>query len=465
MSGATAEVLPTAPAPDLAAIPTAHEKLSLRTIALFSSPIAGEGFMQMLTSLYLLKYTTDVLGLAPATMGSILLLGRIWDAVSDPLVGLWSDRTHTTIGRRRPWILAAAIPMSVSFVAIWAAPVSLGTTAVTAWVAVAIMAYYTCRTAFGVPHDALGAALTPDYHDRNRLFGIRRAFFGVGAILVFVALGGFLDGEDPRGHALRVTTLAAVAMAVAALGTGLFVHERPEHLGRGSRDIASAWRHVAANPHARILLGVFFLQQVGTTGVTMMAAYYAEYVLMDAGAFVRIMGSLFVSSVLSIPLWIALGRRFDKKRLLVTSMVVVGAVLTSLGFLGEGDSGILLWVGISAGIAIGGLDVLFPSVQADVIDYDEAHTGERKEGVYFAAWHFSAKTAMGLAALIGGIALQSTGFVPNEIQTAETRDAIRATMSLIPAVTYGAGVLLFCRFGLTREEHAAIRRTIADRVS
>jgi len=440
-------------------------RLPLRTILLFSSPVAGEGFMQMLTSLYLLKYTTDVLGLAPAAMGTILLVSRVWDAVSDPLVGMWSDRTQSRIGRRRPWILAAALPVAGSFVLMWAAPAALGRTATTAWVAVAVVLFYTCRTVFAVPHDALGAALSSDYHERNRVFGIRRVFFGVGSILVFVALDGFLDGVDPRGHAFRVTAAAGAVTAAAMLLAGAFLRERPEHQGRGSANGLAAWREVVANPHARLLLGVFFLQQVGLGGVTMMAAYYAEYVLRDASAFVPIMGSLFVCSVVSIPPWIALGRRFDKKTLLLAAMGLVGATLASLGFFGEGDERPLLFVASMAGIAVGGLDVLFPSLQADVIDTDELATDERKEGVYFASWHFAAKSAMGISALVAGFALQASGFVPNVEPSDEVRAAIRATMSIVPLVTYGAGIWLFSRFRLTREAHADVRRRLGERAA
>ena len=438
-------------------------RLPLRTLLLFSAPVAGQGFMLMLVSLYLMKYSTDVLGVAPAAMGGIFLVSRVWDAVSDPLVGFWSDRTTSRLGRRRPWMLAGALPVGASFLLMWAAPISLGPWALTLWVGTAIVLFYSCMTVFGVPHDSLAAELTQDYHDRNRLFGVRRAFFGLGTILVFVAIDGLLDSPAPRGHAAAVAALAGLATVVAMVAMGAFIRERAEHQGRGSRKASTAWRHVATNPHARLLLAVFFLQQVGLGGVTMMAAYYTEYVLQDANALVPMMGLLFVSSVVSIPLWVALGRHYDKKTLLLFAMVVVGAALSSLGFLGQGDDDWLLFVAAAAGIAVGGLDVLFPSMQADVIDCDELATGERKEGVYFASWHFASKTAVGISAGVAGLALAATDFVPNAVQTDEVKLAIRATMSIIPLVTYGAGIAVFARFGLTREAHAEVRRRLDQR--
>jgi GPH family glycoside/pentoside/hexuronide:cation symporter len=419
--------------------------------------------MQMLIALYLLKYTTDVLGMAPVAMGSILLVSRVWDAISDPVVGFLSDRTRHRLGRRSPWMLAAAIPMGLTFTMMWSAPATLGPTQLTLWVGAAVVAFYTFRTVFGVPHDSLAAELSTDYHDRNRVFGIRRAFFGVGSILVFVALDGFLDSPETRTTTIRVTAAAGLLTAMAITFTAATVNERPENLGRGSASVRGAWRSVLANRHARLLLGVFFLQQIGTGGVTMMAAYYAEYVLLDSGAFVRIMGSLFGCSVLSIPLWIALGKRFDKKVLLLVAMTTVGVALSSMGFLGEGDHAPLWLVACAAGIAVGGLDVLFPSIQADVIDCDELATGERKEGVYFASWHFAAKTAMGVSGVVAGVALEATGFTPNVVQSDEVRLAIRATMSIIPLVTYAAGIALFTRFALTQSEHRKVRQALQER--
>jgi GPH family glycoside/pentoside/hexuronide:cation symporter len=106
--------------------------------------------------------------------------------------------------------------------------------------------------------------------------------------------------------------------------------------------------------------------------------------------------------------------------------------------------------------------VIFPSLQADVIDYDEMQTGERKEGVYFAAWHFAAKTALGISGMLAGAALATTGYEPGNTQPEAVKFALRALMSGIPLLTYGAGILVFRKFELTRETHREIRRAIDE---
>jgi GPH family glycoside/pentoside/hexuronide:cation symporter len=222
---------------------------------------------------------------------------------------------------------------------------------------------------------------------------------------------------------------------------------------------------VLRNPHARILLGVFFLQQVGVGAVQFMAAYFAQYVMGDAQLLAPMMGSLFVVSLFSIPVWVWLGQRYDKKSLLLVSMWIVGGALFSMGFFGEGDLLAVMAVACIAGAAIGGLDVLFPSIQADVIDYDELQSDERKEGVYFAAWHFASKTALGVSGMLAGLTLAVTGYEGGVEQPESVKLAIRALMSGIPLLTYGAGILLFRRFELTRETHGEIRRELTRRRS
>jgi Na+/melibiose symporter-like transporter len=220
-------------------------------------------------------------------------------------------------------------------------------------------------------------------------------------------------------------------------------------------------RDVLVNPHARLLVAVSFLQQVATGTVTTAAAYHTQYVLGDAGAFPLLLGIFFVASLVSIPLWLHVGRRVDKKPLLVGSMLAVGGILGGMFAVGPGDHALLFSLAAAGGVAGGCLDVIMPSLQADVIDWDELRTGQRKEGVYFAAWHLAEKLALGVAAAATGLALAASGFAPNQPQAAPALFAMRALLSLFPLVLYGAGVLLFLRFRLDRAAHARVQQELA----
>jgi len=438
-------------------------RLPLATLVTYAAPGLGFGFMMMLVSTYFMKYATDVLAIPAATMGAILLLSRAWDAVADPVAGYVSDRTRTWLGRRRPWLLAGALPLALGFALAWSPPASLAPPALAWWTGGAVLLFFTSLTLCRMPHEALGAELSRDYHERNRVFGVKRALFGVGTLLVFPALSELGEASDPRASALRLAVAASGATALLLLVTGFAIREPAAHQGRGAAKPLAAVRDVLANPHARRLLFVSFLQQVATGTVTTAAAYHTQYVLGDPGAFPLLLGCFFVASLASIPLWLRLGRRFEKKPLLVVSMAGVGGILGAMFAVGEGDHALLFSLAAAGGCLAGGLDVIMPSLQADVIDVDELRTGERKEGVYFAGWHLAEKLALGVAAAVTGLALAASGFVPNAEQAAPALLAMRLLLSLFPLVCYSAGALLFLRFGLDRAAHARVQRALAER--
>jgi GPH family glycoside/pentoside/hexuronide:cation symporter len=314
-----------------------------------------------------------------------------------------------------------------------------------------------------MPHDALGAELSDDYHDRNRIFGTRRVVFGVGALLVFPAAARLASSADPRSDASLIAWAAALVTAALMLHMGLAIRERAEFQGRGGVRPLEALLDVWRNEHARLLLAVFFAQQLGVGAVTMVAAYHTQYVLGSPEALPSVLGSFVGASILSVPIWIRLGRSFEKKPLLVASMALVCVAIGGMFFVGQGEIVSMMVLAGIGGFAAGGSDVVFPSLQADVIDYDEFRTGERKEGVYFAAWNFVAKSALGLTGVVAGLALAAVGFQPNQEQTETVKLAIRSLMSGYPLLCYGAGALLFLRFGLTRGAHAGIRSALDAR--
>lgn len=442
-------------------------RLPAQAILAYSLPATGIGFSLVLLNVFFMKFATDVLGIAAATMGWIHLLSRAWDAVSDPIAGFLSDRTRTSLGRRRPWMFAAALPFGIVFFMLWSPPRSFEGAWLVAWVAFSFVLLYTAVTAFSIPHDALGAELTTDYVERSRVFGWRRAMWGVGAL---GAMGGvaLLTRSDDlvriRETADRVCGLAGALSVAVFVYAAARLRERPEHLGRGSghpfRAVADVWR----NRHARLLLAVFFIQQVAVISLTLTAPYYTDYVLGSAGYTAPVLAAFMVCGTVSIPIWIRASRRFEKKGLMILAMTVIAAVMGGFFFLGRGDVPAVLALAALAGVASGGTDTLFPSMQADVIDCDEYRTGERKEGTYFAVWAFLQKTAAGVVGIMVGFALTAAGYRPNVEQTQGALLAIRGLFAGVPFMLYGAGILLFLRFDLTARAHAEIRATLDARL-
>ena len=164
------------------------KKVPLGTTIAYGMPGLGAGYMYLLMSLYVMKFSTDVLLIAPAVMGIIFSISRIWDAISDPIAGYLSDRTTFKFGRRRTWMLLSFVPISFGFLAVFSPPESMQGQSLDLWMMIAILSFYSAITLFNVPHMALGAELSEDYHERTRLFGVRHIGFTLGSILSLVSM-------------------------------------------------------------------------------------------------------------------------------------------------------------------------------------------------------------------------------------------------------------------------------------
>ncbi len=448
----------------------AHERVSWRTTLSFGAPGLGAGYMYLIMSLYVMKFSTDVLLIAPAVMGLIYSLSRIWDAISDPLVGYLSDRTRIGFGRRRSWILGSTVPIALAFVMVFAPPDGLAGTGLAVWMAVAVIGFYSAMTVFFVPHLSLGAELSENYHERSRLFGVRHGFYTFGSILSLISLYMLNVAEQESTTAVRemaftLALLASAVMAVLILGAVSQLRERADFQGRISENPFHAFRDVWQNHHARLLIVVTFIEHVGSAAIAALTLYVAQYVV-GAPLWAPVMILCYmVPSSLSVPLWIPLSRRVGKVRLWMFSMILTGLSFGSmfaLPFL-PGVEAKLIWICVAAafaGLAAGCGGTISPSIQGDVIDYDEMMTGERKEGSYFAAWNFVYKSATGVMLLLTGFVLQAAGFEPNQEQTMTVQVSIVTLYGLFPLVCYAIGAWLFRRFTLDEAAYSEIRATL-----
>jgi GPH family glycoside/pentoside/hexuronide:cation symporter len=445
----------------------AGERLPLGMIVAYALPTLGTGFMGLLLAVYLLKFSTDVLLIAPAAIGGILFLSRLWDAVSDPIAGYLSDRSTARLGRRRAWMLVAAVPVGLFFVLLWSPPAGLHGAALVGWMALAVFGFFTAETILLIPHTALGAELSSAYHERTRIFGVRSMVGVAGSLLALVGLYLLTTAREPRATAVAIAAPIALFTAAATLFAVVRLRERAELRGRGPADPLAAFADVARNPHARLLLVVFGIESLGSATIGVLVPYVADYVVGRPDLTAPIILSYFVPVVLFTPLWIRLSRAFGKKRLWVFSMALTAIAFGGLFFVRPGAPGVvaLTLFGVIGGIGGSCGQVVGPSIQADVIDWDEHATGQRKEGVYFAAWNFVRKAAFGVVAMLTGTTLTLIGFVPNQPQSEETLFALRALFGIFPGASFVIGTLLFLRFGLNEREHSEIRAALDGRAA
>ena len=449
-------------------------KVPLGTTIAYGMPGLGAGYMYLLMSLYVMKFSTDVLLIAPAVMGVIFSISRIWDAVSDPIAGYLSDRTTFKFGRRRTWMLISFIPISFGFLAVFSPPESMQGQSLDLWMMIAILSFYSAITLLNVPHMALGAELSEDYHERTRLFGVRHIGFTLGSILALVSMSLLISEENNPDGDVRQLASSLAFYAIGAMSLMIFfvvskLKENPEFQNRVNKNPFKAFKDVWINPHAKILIIVLFIENLGGAVIGVLTLYVTQYIVEAPAWAPLIIFAYMLPSALSVPLWIPLSRRFGKIRLWVFSLAFTGISFGGIFIIPFLDSVtdrlIVMFIGAAlGGMAAGCGGAIGPSVKGDVIDYDEYLTGERKEGSYFAALNFVFKSATGIMLLVTGFVLQFSGFIPNQPQTMEVKIALISLYGLVPLVFYSLGAyLLYKKFKFGEKEHAAIKQQIQER--
>jgi Na+/melibiose symporter-like transporter len=304
------------------------------------------------------------------------------------------------------------------------------------------------------------------------LYGLRHAAFTIGSILALVSMQLLINAEQVSSAAVRQTAfelsaLASLATALLILYAVAKLRERSDYQGRVNASPLGAFRDVWQNRHARLVLVVSFIEHIGSAVIGILTLYIAQYVIGRPELAALIILAYMVPSTLSVPMWLPLSRRFGKIRLWMFSMIVTGlsfGCMFSLPWLAlELRVNVIFLLAVFAGLAAGCGGTIAPSVQSDIIDYDEYMTGERKEGSYFAAFNFAFKSATGVMILITGYVLQFSGFVPNQSQTMEVQVSMVFLYGLLPFICYTVGAVMFSKFTLDEETYNKMRQEMAER--
>jgi len=437
----------------------------LAMLLAYASPMLAVNFSLVLFMSYINKYAIDELLVPPVAMGILFGIGRLWDAVTDPLAGVWSDRTNHRWGRRRPWLAASAIPIALFGVMVWVPPATLGTTALIAWMAVAILGFNSAMTIFLTPHQALGAELTLDHHAVSRIFAVRQAagYFAMVGSLVF-AMPYLMTASDPIGSATKIAVVSGIAVVVLIAISVAVLREPAENRRRGGKNASGVARDVWKNRYARRLFIMIFIEHAGSGASMVLAPFLMQYVVGLPGKIGHVFVFYVGSSLLSLGFWLWLSRRIGKKRAWLVGLVTGMLGYFALFFVGEGDLRWMQMVVTLTGAASACGTVLGSSILADVIDADELATGERKEGAYYSAYTFLFKSSSGVMAMVTGLALAWVGYEANAPhQTQATQLAIRSLNGLVPLASFAIGAFILAGFELTEETHTSIRAQLDEK--
>jgi GPH family glycoside/pentoside/hexuronide:cation symporter len=440
------------------------ERLEGSRVLGYGLPSFGTAMILISVALYLPNYYTDELGVTAGMLGWVFLLGRVWDAVTDPLMGHLSDRTRSRWGRRRPWFLVSALPLWLVFYLIWAPGNDLTPSDPFVHLLVCYLALYTFWTVFNIPYQSLGMELTPHYHERTRLFGVRQAFYIAGTAAGMLAPQIFAEvmGSKEAGYARMGAIFGGVTLLLILLAF-LRVREEGGTAARGTPPFLRGLQITFRNRAFLVLLGVYLFSVVGGSFIAPLTLYVAKYVIREEWVVKYVMLAWLVGSLASIPMWLALSRRWGKNRTWSVALVVATAAYALSYSYHEGTWVRWILLAVVVGAASGCTMTLGPAIAADVIDSDELDTGRRREGAFVGVWSFADKAAVGLAVFLGMQGLELFGYRPNVEQAPAVVEGMKFLYCLLPAIFHLAAVLVFQRFPITPEVHADIRRQLDAR--
>lgn len=415
-------------------------------------------------AIWLPAFYGSELGVSLAAVGTILMLARFTDVLTDPLIGHLSDRFRTRLGRRKPWLLGGVPVMMLGIHMLFQPSGAVGGWYLLVWVSVMMLG----MTMIALPYGALGAELSPDYHQRSRITAGRELFV-LSGLLVAALIPAVV--QHYRGPAVAPVMAALswaimVSLPLVVLLLVLRIQEPPAsgqhplplrqglrliwHNGPMKRIVAIHFIVVSAEAF-RNALSIFFMRDV--IGIPKVGILYLYY---------------FATGLAAIPIWLWLGAKIDKHRAFCVCLVAVSCISVATFFLGPGDARPFAVLFVAKGFCFGGLQFLPLAMLADVIDVDTARSGRRRAGIFFAFEAMSGKMARAVGT---GLALNVAAwgsYVPSSVIAAGSGTGLvwlAFLYAVVPAFFFLGALRLTWKYPLTAARHHRLRLLIETRAA
>jgi len=433
-------------------------KLSRRFMVLFSTGDLTTNSFQAVILFYQLYFLTDVAGLRPDFAAWAIAIGRLWDAINDPLFGILSDRIESRWGRRRVLLLFGAVPLGLSFMLMWFIP-DLSQAGLMVFYTMTFILFDTCYTAVHVGYNALTPEVTRDYDERSALNGYRMVFGltgSLGAIILATLLGNVVSSSEQLF--LYIGIGLGVFNMIPPLIVFAITKQFRTHLQAKPLSAFAAIGETVKNRSFQMVVGLYLFSWTAASIMAAALVYFANYYLAipeQANYYVLVAQG---SAILFIPLVVFMARRLDKRRTFILNILVWIVLLFLLFLVQPAQAGLVYILAGLAGIGIATVYVIPWAMIPDIIEDDEVKTGQRREGTYYALVSFFQKLGTGAALWVMGQALAYAGYLtpvgdvlPDQPELAVL--AIRLFMSMVPAVLLLIAIAFAWRYPLSREKH------------
>ncbi|PSN20006.1 MFS transporter [filamentous cyanobacterium CCP5] len=454
--------------------PESLDRLDLKTKLAFGAGDMGAGMTSNLIAFSFLIFLTEVAGLRPRDAGLVLLIGKIWDAVNDPIVGYLSDRTQTRWGRRYPWMIFGAIPFGLTFFLMWIVPEFLGGAGLFWYYVLASVLFQVFFTVVNLPYTTLTAELTQDYDERTELTAYRLAssVFGAVAVLVLGLVVSLQIENSQQQYVVLgalVSTLSVLPIFWCVWGTFPHARRRLEQTDALPKDLTTELpffeqlRIAFSNRAFLFVVAIYLFAWLALQMTASIIPFYATFWMgLDSYFVVALLvqgtaiAMMFVVNLIS--------RRVGKQSAFYIGMGIWVLVQIALFFLQPGQTTLLYVLCVIASLGVATAYVVPWAMLPDVIELDELQTGQRREGVFYAFMTLLQKVGLAGGLFLVGLALDVAGFSSEAPQQPESALlAIRAFMGPAPLVMLLCAIALAYFYPITREIHDDIRLKLAER--
>ncbi len=445
-------------------LPDKTQRLTILSKLLYGMGDFGNAMFNSAIVFYLLIFYTDAAFIPPALAGSALLIGKIWDAVNDPLVGWVSDKTTSQrFGKRRVYMIFFAVPLGLSLMLLFFIPGGMSNVGTFIWIALSFIIFDSFNTLTQVPYYALTAELTDDYDERSSLTMFRMLLgvpgYIIGAAITPVLVGLFLVKRTGYGAVgIIYGVIAILALLAAAAG----IKERKIYSGNQSkmpplRALLATFRN---RPFVQLIVA-YLIANLGFVLVQTLLAYFMEYQLNMKAQIPIVMLLLLGSVMICLAPWKKLSEGWSKGPAYALGLAIGGLSVSATFLLPHQPTNLIYVIAVVAGLGFS-TNWVFPwAMVPDVVEYDQLETGEHRSGMIYGVWGFTSKLVGALAIAISGWVLQLYHYVPNIAQTDFTLLGIRLFAGPIPAIAIAVALPFLVLYPITREKHAQVRAKLA----
>lgn len=451
----------------MTAINDFNEKLRLREKVGYACGDVASNFYWRVFDVFLFIFYTDVFGLPAAAVGTMMLVTRLIDAFSDPLMGALADRTQTKYGKFRPYLLWGIIPMVAAGILTFTVP-DTNDAGKLVWAYGTYIFMMLAYTFINVPYGALLGVVTADTQERTTLTSFRfiGAFSG-GSLVAYLTpelVGYFGQGDEALGWQLTMTTYG-IAAAILFVISFAATKERVSPPLNQRTPISVDIKDLTKNKPWLILFSLALIIMMtitlrGSSGTFYFKYYVGREDLIGSFSFVYMI-ALAIGAA-STPI---LTKFFDKRKLLLILMMIV-AVLSGVFYFVPSDNITLIFgLQIAIGLALGPKSPLVFSMYADTADFSEWRTGRRATAMVFSAAAFSQKLGGALAGGMMGWLLGSLGYVANQAQSSASETGIVLLMTIIPGIFALLAVVCIHFYSLGDETLIKVQKDLMARKS